>query len=98
MEIGPSYQMGLLHQTMLGIIRTPYQGDPLSVGDSSTVNRFLSFMLRRVLVVIVVTQFLFPSFDHFCRKKLLNLKCLVGALSLGEMCLGEEIWKIGLGM
>jgi len=40
METGPSYQMGLLHQTMWGLVGTSYRGDPLNVGGSSTVNIF----------------------------------------------------------
>jgi len=38
MENGPSYQMGLLHQMVWGLIGTSYQGYPLNVGESSTIN------------------------------------------------------------
>jgi len=38
MEIIPSYQMGLLHQLVWGLAGISYQGDPLNVGGSSTIN------------------------------------------------------------
>ena len=41
MAIGQSYRMGLLHQTVWGLVGTSYQGYPLNVGGSSTVNSFL---------------------------------------------------------
>ena len=40
METRPSYQMGLLHQMVWGLVGTSYRGYPLNVGRSSTVNIF----------------------------------------------------------
>jgi len=50
METGPSYRMGLPHQTVWGLVGTSYQGDPLNVGESSTVNT--SGARRRVVSYI----------------------------------------------
>lgn len=40
MVIRPSYWMGLPHQTVWGLFGTSYQGDPLNVGRSNTINIF----------------------------------------------------------
>jgi len=37
METGPSYRMGLPHQTVWDLIGTSYWGDPLNVGGSNTI-------------------------------------------------------------
>jgi len=38
METMPSYRMGLLHQTVWGLVGTSYRGDPLNFGGSNTTN------------------------------------------------------------
>lgn len=40
MEPDPSYLMGLLPQTVWGLIGTQYQGYPMNVGRSNTINIF----------------------------------------------------------
>jgi len=59
---------------------------------------FLAFTFREVFVIIVVPESLFPPFNHFFRRHLLNLKCLGRAHSWVWMCLRDEIWMIGLGI
>ena len=41
MATGPSYWIGLPHQTVWGLVGTSYWDDPLNVGGSSTVNKYL---------------------------------------------------------
>ena len=39
METRPLYHMGLIHQTVWGLIWNSHRGDPLNVGGSNTVNK-----------------------------------------------------------
>ena len=65
MEIGPSYWIGLLHQTVWGLVGTSCKGDPMNVGRSSTVN--ISGTRRRVEICLWLNVLSPPPINHLVK-------------------------------